>query len=170
MASAGVVWVKPSEAPCASASFNNFRQNLIETWDFIKLAWLLIWGYKFKVVRSRIWNSCGRQGGAGDTLQGGAPSRWRARWMKLSGMIGAGSAQIPKDGIAAACLMRARSVFATATVPRVWLWRSAILGAATSPISQWIYQGATRHSCPPPSNRGLDRQIDQAQPCECVVY
>ncbi|MCC2662825.1 MAG: hypothetical protein K0S81_3335 [Rhodospirillales bacterium] len=36
--------------------------------------------------------------------------------MKLSGLIGAGSGHIPKDGTAADRLIRASSIFATATV------------------------------------------------------
>jgi hypothetical protein len=107
------------------------------------LASLLISDYRVvRRIRSLV---AGKEGLATHSRVG--HRRDGARWMKSSGMIGAGSGHIPNDGAAADYLLQARSIFTTATVARVWSWRSAISGAATSPVSQWIYQDATRHSC-----------------------
>jgi hypothetical protein len=66
------------QALCGTGSFNLVLHKLTKTQDFITLASLLIRGYEFQVVRSSDWNSCGRQGGAGDTLQGGHVAMARA--------------------------------------------------------------------------------------------
>jgi hypothetical protein len=59
-----------------------------------------------------------------------------ARALESPDLIGAGSGHIPRDGTAAGGLIRTSSIFATATVGRLWSWRSATSGAAALSISQ----------------------------------
>src|SRR5918995_3114694 len=77
-----------------------------------------------------------REGRPHSWLGGGPRLRWRERWRKSPDLIGAGSGHIPRDGTAADGLIRASSIFTTATVGRLWSWRSATSGAAASSTSQ----------------------------------
>ena len=98
---------------------NDFRRYLLKPLVLYRLRQCSS-GIMIQVVRSSDLNSGRRE--AGHTLCGRAPSPWRARWMKSSGLIGAGSGHIPNDSTAADGLRRPSSIFAIATAGRVWSW------------------------------------------------